>query len=144
MNNKLCRMPAVGMILLGWNGIILAEGVQITPGKWETTTVAKMPMMSEERVEKFVDCIAQTEFTPEDLLKNNEAGCGFSDISVRDNTMSWKMECASSGTGKALGHGEFTSEGDTAHGAMRMEMTLNGESMAFETHWEGQRIGECD
>lgn len=37
-----------GSVLIGSN-TVLAEGVRVTPGQWEFTTVSKMPMTPQPR-----------------------------------------------------------------------------------------------
>jgi hypothetical protein len=86
--------------------------------------------------------VTQREFTPENLVADSEV-CTFKNASVVGNTMKWKVECPNP-MGTAAGDGQFTSAGATANGRMRLTMRLNGQPMAFETRWNGKRVGDCD
>lgn len=116
--------------------------LQITPGKWELTTIATNPMSPQPQTEVRYQCMAEAEMSPEGFMSDAQE-CTTSNVVSTDETMKWDMVCDMEGA-QATGEAEFNSTGASANGRMRITMVFNGQQMHFERTWDGQRVGPCD
>ena len=121
---------------------VYAEGIKITPGKWQIQITSTMPMMQQPMVKNLEECITGKEMSPEELMKDS-GECQISDIKSSSTHLSWKMQCNSHG-GKLTGVSNFDSTGDTMKGSMDMAMNFNGQQMKMHNSWAGKRVGTCN
>ena len=130
--------------------VILAEGLNIKPGKWEIKTTVTMPMMPEANVTTQTECITLEEANDPLAAIMEESTCKILNKKESGNTLEFEVECEGDTGMKMNGKGHFTANGTTASG--KIEMTMNmpqmggqgGQSMKMTQEWEGKRIGDCD
>ncbi len=139
------RKPLILLFSLAFINNIASAGdsVAIEPGMWEVTTTMTSPMSNQPQVETSQECMEQSEISAEDLTPSEDDSCSTSEVSASGDTLTWSMQCSMQG-GSMSGGGTFTSEGDTGHGKMHMDMNIQGgQSMKMEMSWKGKRIGSC-
>lgn len=119
----------------------VAAGVPIEPGQWQIKTAMTMPMISGERLHELTQCISTDSIDPVEMMGNSNE-CEVTEQDVSGETVTWKMSC-NTPDGPASGSGSFTSEGANAHGSMKIEFTVQGQTLEMNTRWEGERIGSC-
>ena len=131
--------------------VVMAEGPDIKPGKWEIKTTVTMPMMPEAKVTTQTECITPEEASDPLAAIIEEGTCKVLSKEESGNTLKFELECEGEMDMKMNGNGHFTANGTTASG--KMEMTMNmpqdipqmgGQSMKTTQEWEGKRIGNCD
>jgi hypothetical protein len=130
--------------------VVLAEGQNIKPGKWEIKTTVTMPMMPEANVTTQTECITLEEASDPLAAIMEEGNCKVLNKKESGNTIEFEVECDGGMDRKMNGKGHFTANRTTASG--KMEMTMNmpqmggqgGQSMKMTQEWEGKRIGDCD
>ena len=128
--------------------VVMAEGPDIKPGKWEFTTTVTMPMMPEAKVMTMTKCITAEEVNSGLLAAMIEdVACKVLNKEESGNTIKFEVECDGGMDMKMRGNGYFTAKGTTASG--KMEMTMNipemgGQSTKMTQEWESKRIGNCD
>jgi hypothetical protein len=130
--------------------VVLAEGQNIKPGKWEIKTTVTMPMMPEANVTTQTECITLEEASDPLAAIMEKSNCKVLNKKESGNTIEFEVECDGGMGMKMNGKGHFTANGTTATG--KMEMTMNmpqmggqgGQSMKMTQEWEGKRIGDCD
>ena len=118
-----------------------AENLQIRPGLWKIRTETKNSMMPAPRVQTRTECVSDTEWDSEELMKETE-NCRVFDLESSAKKLSWKVECNGPGgrmTGKAL----YRSKGDRVDGRMNMAMKSGQKSMTMRMDFDGERIGDC-
>ena len=59
------------VLLLGCTASVLAEGVPMTPGKWEMTMTMEMSMLPAPQVRTYTECVEESELNP-DKFKMDE------------------------------------------------------------------------
>jgi hypothetical protein len=123
--------------------VFAADGVQMTPGKWEMTMTMEMSMMNNPQTKTEEVCIEDEEFTPEDFNMEQDTPCDLSDIEVDGDTMRWSVNCPAP-NGSMTGSWEFTSQGDTVEGSGEMSAQMGGMSMDMDMSWTGAHVGDCD
>jgi hypothetical protein len=119
-----------------------ADSITIEPGMWEVTTKMTSPMSPQPRVETSKECMKDASISPDDLAPNDGDGCSITESDISGNAMNWSMQCTSPG-GVMTGGGNFTSNGDSGHGSMTMNMKIEGQSFDMQMEWQGKRIGSC-
>lgn len=122
---------------------VAADGVQMTPGKWEMTMTMKLSMMPNPQTKTETVCIEDEEFTPEDFNLEQDTPCELSEIEVDGDTMRWSVNCPAP-TGSMTGSWEFTSHGDTVTGTGEMSAQMANMSIDMNMDWAGKHIGDCD
>jgi hypothetical protein len=121
-----------------------AEGIPIEPGRWEMTSTVNMPMLPQPRVSTDIECIHESELSPEAMTEEGmDSSCSFDTIMVDGNTMKWSMDCALE-QGGSHGEWEVTSHGDSLSGDGTVTIDVQGQAMVMTMVWEGKRLGACD
>ncbi len=133
-----------------------AASFHMNPGKWEFTTTVNMPMMPAPQVTKNTECVTKEEAERDPLANLTNIGkeCTITEKKMNGARLDYTMECNQQGM-ISKGKGYFSSQGDTASGAMEMTMDMpegipagmpgmaNG-AMTVKTSWQARRIGPCD
>ena len=118
------------------------DSIQMEPGMWEMTSTVSMPMLPEPRVATKTECVDKSEFSVDDLMKENKGECSITESQVNGNSLTWSMRCEMQG-GTGIGGGQFISNGNSGSGNMHMSMEVQGQTFKMETSWQGRRIGPC-
>ncbi|MCW8924750.1 MAG: DUF3617 domain-containing protein [Xanthomonadales bacterium] len=121
-----------------------AQGVSITPGKWEMTSTMTMSMLPTPQTFTATECVKESELSPDHFNMDEENPCNFSNVEMGGDTARWSIECPSEGGPAMKGQWEFTSHGDTLSGNGSMTANYGGQEMGFTMTWEGKRIGDCE
>ena len=133
--------------------VVMAEGTNIKPGKWEIKTTVTMPMMPEAKVTTQTECITPEEASDPLASIMEEGTCKVLNKKESGNTIEFEVECEGDMGMKMNGKGRFTANGNGTTASGKMEMTMNmpqnmpqmgGQSMKMNQEWEGKRIGNCD
>ena len=123
---------------------VFAEGIPIEPGLWEMTSTMNMPMLPQPRVSTDMECIEESELSPEAMNEEDmDTSCTFDTRVVDGNTMKWSMDCDSKG-GASHGEWEVTSHGDSLTGEGTITVDMQGQAMVMTMKWDGKRVGDCD
>lgn len=133
------------LITLGFTSLNIAnagDSISIEPGMWEVTTTMTSPMSNQPQVETSQECMEDSEISADILTPNDDDNCSTTDVNANGNTLTWSMQCSMQGN-VMNGGGSFTSNGDTGHGNMNMNMQVEGQSFNMELSWKGKRIGSC-
>jgi hypothetical protein len=121
-----------------------AEGIPIEPGRWEMTSTMNMPMLPQPRVSSDIECIRESELSPEAMTEEGmDSSCSYDSRVVDGNTMKWAMDCKLE-EGASHGEWEVTSHGDTLVGEGAVTVDVQGQAMVMTMLWEGKRVGACD
>ena len=128
--------------LLLSSAVIASDTISIEPGMWEMTSKMTSPMTPQPRVQTTQECMTDSTIGPQDLTPEDGGDCTITDSKVSGNSMSWSMSCNTPG-GTMTGGGNFTSEGSSGHGNMKMNMNFEGQSFDMNMAWEGKRLGPC-
>jgi hypothetical protein len=131
-----------GLLLISSAGA-LADGVPMTPGKWEMKTTMEMSMFPAPQVRTFTECIEETELKPENFNMEEDSPCDMADIEIDGNTVRWSISCPGA-MGNMTGNWEFTSAGDSVIGTGSMSADMGGMAMEMKMNWEGERLGDCE
>lgn len=125
-------------------GSVFAQGLPIEPGLWEMTTSMNMPMLPQPRVSTRMECIEESELSP-DLMSGGDmdTSCTYDSRMVDGNTMKWSMVCTEQ-AGVSRGEWEATSHGDTLIGGGTVTVDMQGQAMVMTMKWEGKRVGDCN
>lgn len=130
--------------------VVLAEGPNLKPGKWEIKTTVTMPMMPEAKVTTQTECVTLEEASDPLAAIIEEGTCKVLNKEESGNTLKFELECEGEMDMKMRGKGHFTANGTTASGKMEMTMNMQqmggqgSQSMKMTQEWEGKRIGDCD
>jgi hypothetical protein len=118
-----------------------ADDFRLEPGNWEVTTTRRMSMMPGEQVDTRQQCITEADSDPS---ANMDPGgdCQVVERTESANAVEWRVQCNMEGT-PATGIGRMQSEGATATGSIRVEMSVQGVPASFEMEWSGRRLGDC-
>ena len=99
-------------------------------------------MSNQPQIETTQECMEQDSISVDDIAPGDDE-CTATETNVNGDTLTWSMECSTQG-GAMSGGGSFTSKGDSGHGSMQMNMTIQGgQTFNMEMAWEGKRIGSC-
>ncbi len=120
----------------------------MNPGKWEFTTTVSMPMMKAPQVTTNTECVTKEEAERDPLANLTNIGkeCTITEKKMSGARLDYTMECNQQRM-ISKGKGYFSSQGDTASGAMEMTMDMPGMPsgpMIVKTSWQARRIGACD
>ena len=117
-------------------------------GNWEVTMQMEMPGMPQMPPMTTTQCLTKEDAAdPQKALpqRPQRGGppdrCKVSDYKADGNKITWSMKCE--GANAMTGTGEMLYKGDTYTGAMIMNMTQNGQSMAMTMKYSGKRLGDC-
>jgi hypothetical protein len=120
-----------------------AEGLRIEPGLWEMTSTINMLLLSDPAVSTVSRCIEKSEITMDEMggedLQNE---CSFEAIMMKGDSMQWIVDCQVGG-GSSRGEWVVTSHGDSLTSEGTLTMNVNGQEMAMDMNWSGQRTGPC-
>ena len=122
---------------------VFAEGVPMTPGKWEMTMTMEMSMLPAPQVKTTTKCIEESELDPENFKMDESSICDLADVEIDGKTMRWSISCPAP-AGNLTGNWEFTSNGDSVVGTGSMSADMGGMAMEMNMNWEGKRLGDCD
>jgi len=124
-------------------GNLAADGIPVSPGKWEMTSTMTMTMMPQPQTNTMTECIKDDHIDPESFNMDEETPCSIKDMTVDGDTLSWAISCPTA-AGQMDGQWEMTSQGDTLSGHGSMSAEFGGQKMGFDMTWEGKRIGDCE
>jgi hypothetical protein len=136
------RIMLTGMLLI-CSASVLAEGVPITPGKWEMTMTVEMSMLPAPQVKTSTECIEESELTPESFNMDENSPCDLADFEIDGKTVRWRLSCPTP-SGNMTGNWEFTSDDDSVVGTGSMSADMGGMAMEVNMDWKGVRLGDCD
>ena len=151
MMKKVFAVLIATIVPLLFAKVVLADGPNIKPGKWEIKTTVTMPMMPEAKVTTQTECITPEEASDPLAAIIEESTCKVLNKEENGNTLEFELECEGEMGMKMNGKGHFTANGTTASGKMEMTMNMpqnipqmDGQSMKMIQEWKGRRIGDCD
>ncbi len=139
MNNTiaaLCVFMACG------HAVVQAEGLPITPGMWETTTVTENSVTG-KRTDTQKNCIKDKELDPSTQMQGMPKDQCKVNTNVDGNTMTYDMVCAPQQGAKLTFNGSVTVDGDTMQGSMQMQGDMAGQKMTMSAETTGKRLGDC-
>lgn len=119
-----------------------AEGLPITPGMWETTTVIENSVTG-NRTDTRKDCIKEKVLDPASQMQDMPKDQCTLDTKVDGNSMTYNMECKPPQGGTMTFNGRMRVAGDTMEGSMRMQGEMAGQSMTMVARTTGKRLGDC-
>ncbi len=120
------------------------QGIPITPGKWEMTSIVNTPMMGEPKVTTTNQCLEEDMLTPDAMSSEGmDEGCTIETTQIDGNTMRWAMNCPTTGS-EMKGDWTASSTGDTVRGEGLISASFGGQSFEITMSWEGKRVGPCD
>ena len=120
-----------------------AEGISMTPGKWEMKMTMEMSMLPQPQTHTSTECITEAELNPQNFNMDQNSPCERGEPEIDGNTVRWDISCTAP-AGPMTGSWEFTSTGDSVTGKGSMTANMAGQTMEFTMNWEGHRIGDCD
>ena len=139
----------------------MADGPNLTPGKWQFDTTVEMSMMPQPKTQSDTKCITKEEAEADPLAAIIEEGrCKVLSQKKTSNSLEFEIECEGDPkmNMKMRGNGVFTGNGDSASGKMDMVMDMPkmpempemqgmpqmGGKMTMNQTWTGKRLGDCD
>ncbi len=139
MFENTCKVISILVIYFCSFGLVLAGGMQVEPGLWETKSHVTTPGGTHENVSQ--DCFKESEISAESMMDDNN-GCEVLDSSSDKKSMQWTIQCLNEGVAMT-GEGSAQSSGNAITGDMVIKANFNGQEFSMATKWEGKRIGEC-
>lgn len=126
-----------------------ADGLNVTPGKWEFETKSVTPMATGPSSQSETRCITSEEAKEDPLAAMvKEDRCKVLSRTKTGDSVSFEVECDGDPKMKMKmrGKGSFTASGDSASGRMdvAMDMPQMASKMTMTQTWSGKRLGECD
>lgn len=144
---KVFAVLIVAFVPLLFAKVVLAEGPNLKPGKWEFKITSTIPMMPDARIMTKTECITAEEASRDPLAAMVEDGkCRVLNKAENGKTIEFEVECDGDLDMKMRGNGYFTADGTTASGKMEMTMDMpqmgdqnmmSGQSMKMTQEWEG-------
>jgi hypothetical protein len=131
-------------VLLGAVALTVAAGAQSPkspqkPGKWQVTMEMDMPGMP-MKMKPMTHEMCVTEEDLKDPQKNVPADpksdCKVTDYKVKDNTLTWAMDCPSQ-QAKGTGEMTYTASGESYTGAMTMAVAGREMTTKYTGKWLG-------
>ena len=119
-----------------------SESFQIQPGQWRIHSETKNSMMPEPRVDTRTECVTDTEWDVEELMRDAR-GCTIRDVESSADRLRWKVECSGPG-GRMNGRADYRSEGDRVDGQMNMAMQTGQMNVTMDMKFQAQRLGDCE
>lgn len=117
------------------------NGVPITPGEWEMTSVTTSDTLDMPNIQTVSRCIAMSEITASDLTPNR-GECQISESTAAGSSLNWRVACDMT-VGTMHGTGVFDSKMDSGSGTMDILMNVQNDQFALRVSWDAKRIGEC-
>jgi hypothetical protein len=143
--------PSHGLLLmLGLTGVLGAgpaaatDVLKYNPGKWETTTTMRMPMLAEPQVRTSTECLREGDYSADRLMRDQQ-GCKVEEPVVTETSIRWSATCPSP-SGSAMGRGEYTIThgGERGHGRVTIDMAMGEQKMTMTMDIASKRIGDCE
>ncbi len=138
--NKL--IAALSVFMACGHVMVHAEGLPITPGMWETTTVSENSV-SGNRTDTQKNCIKESELDPSSQMQGMPKEHCDVNTKIDGNTMTYEMVCAPPQGVKVNFNGSVTVDGDSMQGSMQMQGSMAGQAMTMTAKTSGKRLGEC-
>lgn len=143
------RRPRI-LLALGLAGLLgpasarAAEVLEYEPGKWETTTTMRMPMIPEPQVRTSTECLREGDYSAERLMRDQQ-GCTVDEPVVTKTSIRWSATCPAP-NGSATGRGEYTvTDGGTrGQGRVTIDMAMGDQKMTMTMDIASKRIGDCE
>ncbi|MEM9303159.1 MAG: DUF3617 family protein [Pseudomonadota bacterium] len=129
------------ILLCAASTVVQAEGLEVTPGLWETTTTMNNPFAGGEQTNTSTECVEENYFDPESMMQDAQ-GCQLLSNSVEGSTLTFEMVCDANGA-KSNVKGVFESQGDSGSGRMDMNIDAGGMQMEMNMSWVSKRVGDC-
>jgi hypothetical protein len=118
-------------------------------GNWQVTMEIDIPGMPQAMPPMTMNqCITKEQAADPSKLVPQGGGrgmppdCKVSDMKSEGNKISWTMKCE--GQTAMTGSGEFTFNGDTYTGLMKIDTDRGGQPMTMNMKYAGKRLGDCD
>jgi hypothetical protein len=121
----------------------VAEGIPVTPGKWEMKSTITNSMMQNPTVNTVTECLTESELTPDKMDQGMPPDCETTVTQLGDDTMRWTFDCQIQGT-KMSGFWTAVSSGDSMTAEGEMSATFGERDMKMTMTYEGKHIGPCD
>ena len=121
-----------------------AESITYTPGKWETQTTMRMPMMPEPQTRTSTECLREGDYSAERLMRDQK-GCKVERVDVKERSLNWTVTCPGP-NGGATGRGEYTisDDGERGQGKITIDVDMQGQKTSMTMDVTSRRIGNCD
>lgn len=119
-----------------------AEGLPITPGMWETTTVSESSLMG-TRTETQKNCIRESELDPSSQMQGMPKDQCQVNTKIDGDTMNYDMVCSQAEGVNMNFKGSMTVTGNSMQGSAHMEGNMAGQSMTMSVKSTGKRLGDC-
>ncbi len=121
--------------------VAIADDFRVPTGVWEITSSSSMSLLPQVQTQTQRECISANNNDPVSMMAE-QPGCELLDRQVESQTLRWRMRCSME-QGEAIAEGRFTLNGDSAHGEMVMEMSMQSMPVTMEMQWSGKRMGDC-
>ncbi len=135
-------IAALTIFMVCGHAVAQAEGLPITPGIWETTTVTENSVTG-NRTDTQKNCIKETELDPTTQMQGIPKDQCEVNTAVDGNTMTYDMVCAPPQGAKLTFSGSVTVDGETMQGSMQMQGDMAGQKMTMNGKTTGKRLGDC-
>jgi len=120
-----------------------ADGFKVTPGKYETTSTMKMPMMPNGMQRTIQNCVTPEEAnrSAEDLAADmaGEGSCSATNVEESATSISFKFSCTGGDMGNMKGSYEMKGSG----GSFTFKGKMSGDAMEMSVEGTSKRIGDC-
>jgi len=125
------------------------DGLQLQPGKWETTTTMRNPFLPAAQSRTEIACLEVAEFDPRLQLQKgmDEMKCESLDYQATAEQLSWRVRCVNpmDPSAPVVGEGVWHANGDSGSGSVVMQMSLPGLGLQeFRIESTSRRLGACD
>lgn len=132
------------VLLVGGTAALAAESLRYKPGKWETTTTMRMPMLPEPQVRTSTECLREGDYSAERLMRDQQ-GCTVAEPVVTAKSIRWTATCPAP-DGSATGRGEYTvsDDGERGEGKITIDMAMGDQKMTMTMDIASRRIGDCN
>ena len=136
--------PALVLVLGAASTRAVDPVLQYHPGKWETTTTMRMPMLAEPQVRTSTECLREGDYSAERLMRDQQ-GCTIEEPVVTSTSIRWSATCPSP-NGSATGRGEYTvtDDGERGHGRVTIDMAMGDQKMTMTMEIASKRVGDCN
>jgi hypothetical protein len=121
-----------------------SESLKYNPGKWETQTTMRMPMMPEPQMRTSTECLREGDYSAERLMRDQQ-GCKVSSVDVKERSLEWTVSCPGA-NGGATGRGEYniSADGESGQGKITIDVDMQGQKMSMTMDVKSHRVGDCD
>jgi hypothetical protein len=143
------RFVAALICVAAVSGSLLAQAPATRrDGNWQVTMEINIPGMPQSMPPMTMNqCITKEQANDPSKLLPQGGGrgmppeCKVSDMKTEGNKTSWSMKCE--GQMPMSGTGEFTFNGDTYTGLMKIDTDRGGQPMTMTMKYAGKRLGDC-